>query len=66
MDNDYDIGTSFKDEIVPLALEYYLGVIEQESDDEPDEDDDDSGDEKEAKPKKSKGGKGKGPGGDKP
>ena len=66
MDNDYDIGTSFKDEIVPLALEYYLGVIEQESDDEPDEDDDDSDDEKEAKPKKSKGGKGKGPGGDKP
>jgi hypothetical protein len=28
MDEDFEIGNSFKDEVVPLGLEYYLGVIE--------------------------------------
>ena len=54
MDADYDIGTSFKDEIVPLGLEYYLGVIEQESDDEDGEDGDSDDDDDKGK------GKGKG------
>ena len=39
MDADFDIGNDFKDDLIPLALEYYLGVIEQESDDEDDDDD---------------------------
>ena len=52
MDEDFEIGNSFKDEVVPLGLEYYLGVIEQEdSDDEAEEDDGDDSDE-DAKPKK--------------
>ena len=28
MDHDFDMGNDIKDDIVPLALEYYLGVIE--------------------------------------
>lgn len=56
MDEDFDIGNTFKDDIVPLCLEYYLGVIEQVSDDEAEEDDDDS--DEDAPPKKAKGKKG--------
>jgi len=56
MDADFELGNTIKDDLVPLALEYYLGVIEQPEDD----DDDDSGDEDlDEKPKKkSKSGKG--------
>jgi len=28
MDEDFEIGNAFKDEVVPLGLEYYLGVID--------------------------------------
>jgi len=49
------LGTTIRDDLVPLALEYYLGVIEQESDDEDgDDDDDDDEDIEEMKPKKGK------------
>lgn len=49
------LGTTIRDDLVPLALEYYLGVIEQESDDEDGEDDDDDDDDvEEIKPKKGK------------
>lgn len=34
MDGQMEIGNCFKDDLIPLGLEYYLGVIEQESDDE--------------------------------
>jgi hypothetical protein len=27
MEMDYEIGLSFKDELIPLALEYYLGAM---------------------------------------
>ena len=27
MDEDFDLGSVFKDDVIPLALEYYLGVI---------------------------------------
>ena len=27
MDVDFDLGQVFKDDVIPLALEYYLGVI---------------------------------------
>lgn len=64
MDTDFDVGTTFKDEIVPLGLEYYLGVIEQESDDEEGEDDDGDDSDEDEKPKKKKKAKGPaGPGG---
>ena len=59
MDRDFDIGNDIKDDIIPLALEYYLGVIEIEPH-EHDEfgNDINSDEEEEEKPKpKKKGGK---------
>lgn len=53
MDEDLDLGTEIKDNVIPLALELYLGIVELDSDDE-DEDDDSDGD----MPKMPKGGKG--------
>jgi len=41
MDEHYDMGTAFKDDLVPLALEYFLGVIEEEGPEDDDEDDSD-------------------------
>jgi nucleosome assembly protein 1-like 1 len=42
MDADFDIGNEFKDQLIPLALEYYLEVIEDEEEGcESCEDDDD-------------------------
>lgn len=32
MDADFDIGNEFKDQLIPLALEYYMEVIEEEDD----------------------------------
>ena len=54
-----ELGDQMKDDLVPLALEYYLGVIEiEEPDDEEGEGDDDSGDAgMDEPPKKKKGGK---------
>jgi len=54
-----ELGDQIKDDLVPLALEYYLGVIELEEEPEDDEDgegdgDDDSDDGKKKKPKKGK------------
>lgn len=43
MDEDMDLGNEIKDNIVPLALELYLGVVEiGDSDDGEDEDGGDS------------------------
>ena len=63
MDHDFDMGNDIKDDIVPLALEYYLGVIQKDDDDDSDEDDDDDDDDEDLKPKKKKGKKGGGGGG---
>jgi nucleosome assembly protein 1-like 1 len=44
MDADFDVGNEFKDQLIPLALEYYLEVIHDDEEDEDDEccsDDDD-------------------------
>ena len=68
MDHDFDMGNDIKDDIVPLALEYYLGVIQKEDDDDDDDDGDDDDDDDDEKPKKSKkvakGGGPKGPNGE--
>lgn len=70
MDADLELGNCFKDDLIPLALEYYLGVIEQEDDD--DYGDEDEEDEKEKPAKKAKkadepsGAPGAGPDGQKP
>lgn len=53
LQNDFATGVTIRDELVPLTLEYYLGVIEESDDDkESDEEGEDS--EEELKPKKSK------------
>jgi len=46
MDMDFELGNTIKDDLVPLALEYYLGVVEQgeDSDDDMDDDSDDEDD----------------------
>ena len=31
MESDFDLGSTLRDDIIPLAVEYYLGVIDQES-----------------------------------
>lgn len=61
IDEAAEVGEQIKDDLVPLALEYYLGVIEMEDPDEDGEgDDDDDDDEDDGKKKKGgkKGGKG--------
>jgi hypothetical protein len=30
MERDYEIGCEFKDSLIPLALEYYMGVIDKD------------------------------------
>jgi nucleosome assembly protein 1-like 1 len=37
MDIDYDLGNEFKDQLIPLALEYYMEVIADDEDEEGDE-----------------------------
>jgi hypothetical protein len=34
MDIDFDLGNEFKDQLIPLALEYYMEVIEEDEGDE--------------------------------
>ena len=48
LDRDYQIGQDFKDELIPLAYEYFLNVVEhmdtESSDGDDDDDEDDDGD----------------------
>lgn len=41
MDADFDIGNEFKDQLIPLALEYYMEVIQEDEHDDCDSCDDD-------------------------
>jgi len=34
MEEEYDLGLFIKEELIPYAIEYYLGVIKDEGDDE--------------------------------
>jgi nucleosome assembly protein 1-like 1 len=43
MDEDFDLGNEFKDQLIPLALEYYMGVIEHDEEDDEDHDSDECG-----------------------
>lgn len=54
MDADFELGNSIKDDLIPLALEYYLGVIDQGDSDSEGDEDDDSDESDEAPKKKSK------------
>jgi len=60
LQENFDVAEQIKDDLVPLALEYYLGVIENEEEDEEGEEDSDEDNEGAAKKKKKgkKGGKG--------
>ena len=62
MDHDFDMGDDIKDDLVPLALEYFLGVIEKQEEDDEEDEDEDSEEEEKPKKKNKKGGAG-GPGG---
>ena len=65
MDEDFDLGNEFKDQLIPLALEYYLEVIEEDEEDGCDDEDcdDDECPDTSCKPKKG-GKKGKDSDGD--
>ena len=52
MDQDFDMGNDIKDDLIPLALEYYLGVIEKADSDGEEEDEDEDEDDG-PKPKKA-------------
>lgn len=39
MDADFDIGNEFKDQLIPLALEYYMEVIQEDECDDCDDED---------------------------
>lgn len=41
IDRDFQLGNDFKDELIPLAIEYYFNVIENEFSSEEDNDDED-------------------------
>jgi len=41
MDEDMDLGNEIKDNIIPLALEIYLGVVDVGDSDEDEDDDSD-------------------------
>jgi len=59
LEKDLHIGTTIRDDLVSLALEFYLGVIEQEDEEDEDfEDQDDDEDAEEIPKKKGKGKKG--------
>ena len=53
LDRDYQLGQDFKDELIPLAYEYFLNVIDHQSDDESLSDEDEEHN-SEPKPKKEK------------
>jgi hypothetical protein len=59
LQEDLDTADQFKDDLVPLDLEYYLNVIETEDEDEDDSDNEDGkgDDSDDDKPKKKKKGK---------
>lgn len=55
MDADLDLGSKIKEEVIPLALEFYMDVIDQEDDeDDEDGDEDDEGDDSDDDKKKKK------------
>lgn len=56
LQEELELADQFKDDLVPLALEYYLGVIETE--DQEDDDDSEGDGSDDDKPKKKKGKKG--------
>lgn len=53
LQKDLELGSSLRDDLVPLALEFYLGVVPQESDDD-DDDMEGEGDSDDDEPPKKK------------
>ena len=56
IEDQYDIGLQFREEIIPYAIEYYLGIVENEDNiEEEEEEEEEEEKEIEEKPKKKKG-----------
>ncbi len=54
IEEHYDMGLQFKEEIIPYAIEYYLGIVDDESLGEDEEEEIEEEEEEEEKPKKKK------------
>lgn len=61
LQDELELADQFKDDLVPLALEYYLGVIDIEDQDGDDDSDGGDSDDDEKPAKKKKGKKGGAP-----
>ncbi len=57
IEDEYDLALQFKEEIIPYAIEYYLGIADDEGDDLGNEDEEDEEEEEEEEKPKFKGGK---------
>ena len=58
IEDEYDQALQFKEEIIPYAIEYYLGIADDEEDDLGGEEDEEEEEEEEEKPKQKGGKKG--------
>ena len=54
IEEHYDMGLQFKEEIIPYAIEYYLGIVDDDSLGEDEEEEIEEEEEEEEKPKKKK------------
>lgn len=55
IEEEYDIGLFVKEELIPYAIEYYLGIIKEDVDDEGEDFEDEEDEEPEETPKGKKG-----------
>jgi len=55
MDKDYEMAVDFKDELIPMAIEYYLNVIEHENSEDEDGNEERTSEDKDGKNKSEKG-----------
>lgn len=55
IDEEYDLGLFVKEELIPYAIEYYLGVIKYDEEDYEDEEDEDDSDEDDRPKKRGRG-----------
>ena len=57
IEDEYDQALQFKEEIIPYAIEYYLGIADDEEDDLGGEEDEEEEEEEEEEKPKPRGGK---------
>ena len=54
IEEEYDLGLFIKEELIPYAIEYYLGIIKEEHDHDHDECGEDTEEEEEEAPRKGR------------